>query len=462
MDISQRKQFEMGKKLDSLAREFKHWRDESENFKPLQKHHTQIRRITYQLEGMHTAILAELKTVSEGKEENILSKARELEMDILEVHRIWEFFRSKLVLRSVGWFNPYLVAADEYAWACYEAAQLKLKADHVGSTLKQPPLVFFNGDASPYTMPRNRRFEAEQVEDVEIQNITAKAVLEALPVPVIGIPWFQVQHLPDALVIGHEVGHDVEEDFRLTRSIESLLEKGMENVPKAHWPAWQSWLSEIFADVYGNLAAGPAFVESLLDFLATDRTTTETDQRQEWAWGEHPPDYLRILINLWVLRVQGFKDESDRLEKELKDVYKTHAMKEFEDDIEAIVKALINGPYPEFNNKKLSEVIDFKKADQKKAVGDSTRLSDGADPTTDNIRVLFAAASMAFRKDPTKYDAKGVHARVLKRVSVIQKKGTRGKKKAAAENFDDRDKAAGQLLYTTLSKEKDKQPLAGS
>lgn len=455
MDISERKQFEMGKKLESLAREFKHWRDESENFKPLQKHHTQIRRITYQLEGMHTAILEELKTVSNGKKEDILSKAGELEMDILEVHRIWEFFRSKLVLRSVGWFNPYLVAADEYAWACYEPAQLKLKADHAGSILKQPPLVFFNGGSSPFTMPRDRRFEAEQVDDEEIQNITAKAVLEALPVPVIGIPWFQVQHLPDALVIGHEVGHDVEEDFRLTRTIESLLDKGMEKVPTPHLPAWKSWLSEIFADVYGNLAAGPAFVHSLLDFLATDRTTTETDQRQEWAWGEHPPDYLRILINLRVLKVQGFKNESNRLEKELREIYKTHAMKEFEDDIEAIVKALIKGPYPEFNNKPLNEVINFTKADQKKALGDSALLLGGANPTTDNIRVLFAATSLAFRNDPTKYDQKGVHARVLERVSVIQKKGIRGKQKPAEpENFDDKDKAAGQLLYTTLSKEK--------
>jgi hypothetical protein len=70
---------------------------------------------------------------------------------------------------------------------------------------------------------------------------------------------------------------------------------------------------------------------------------------------------------------------------------------------------------------------------------------------------LFAAASLAYQKDPTKYEARGVHARVLGRVPVIQKKGTRGKNKAAKpENFDDSDKAAGQLLYRILSKEKEK------
>jgi hypothetical protein len=457
VDISERKKFEISKKLESLAREFKHWRDKSEEFKPLQKHHTQIRRITYQLEGMHTAILAELKTVSNGENEDILSKARELEMDILEVHRIWEFFRSKLVLRSVDWFNPYLVAADEYAWSCYEAAQAKLKADNVGSILKQPPLVFFNGGSSPYTMPRNRRFEAEQVDDEDITNITAKAVLRALPVPVIGIPWFQVQHLPDALVIGHEVGHDVQEDFRLTPQIESLLDTGMKKVPVDRRPAWKSWLREIFADVYGNLAGGPAFVESLMDFLATDRTATETDQRQADAWGDYPPDYLRVLINLCVLKIQGFKDDRDRLLKELQSTYQKHAMAEFDDDIEDIVVALIKGPYPEFNNKPLNKVIEFTKADQTKALGDCALLLGGAFPTTDNIRVLFAAASLAFRKDPTKYDAKGVHARVLERVPLIQNKGVRGKKKEAApQNFDDQDKAAGQLLYGALSKEKEK------
>lgn len=99
---------------------------------------------------MQAAISDKVKTLQEGKEGeegDILSQARELELDILEVHRIWEFFRSKLVLRSIDWFNPYLVAADEFAWACYEVAQKNLKEGHITKNeRKEPPLVFFNGD----------------------------------------------------------------------------------------------------------------------------------------------------------------------------------------------------------------------------------------------------------------------------------------------------------------------------
>ena len=38
---------------------------------------------------------------------------------ILDVHRIWEFFRSKLSQRYVDWFRPFLIAADEFVWDCY-------------------------------------------------------------------------------------------------------------------------------------------------------------------------------------------------------------------------------------------------------------------------------------------------------------------------------------------------------
>lgn len=456
MNLSERKLFEISQKLESLAKEFKHWRDKSKATKPLQKNHTQIRRITFQLEGMQAAISDKVKTLQEGKEGeegDILSQARELELDILEVHRIWEFFRSKLVLRSIDWFNPYLVAADEFAWACYEVAQKNLKEGHITKNeRKEPPLVFFNGGSSPYTLPRNLTYEAENVPGEQIRNISATAVLKELPIPVIGIPWYQVQHLPDSLVIGHEVGHDVEEDFQLTDRIGLLLEEGMKNIPKKNQPAWRSWLRETFADLYGNLAGGPAYVQSLLDFLANDKKATQTDQRDDRNWGQYPPDYLRILINLEALSQQGFVDDSKKLGAELLATYGTHAMQDFVDDIHPIVKALFDGPYPEFDGKSLKQVILFTPADQKKARSDCGLMLGGSDPTTDSIRVLLASAQLAFREDSTKYAAKNVHDRVLNRVPVIQRTGVRAeaRKKLKSVEQDEFDKAAGMLLFKKL------------
>src|SRR3989442_1047185 len=113
MGVPERKLGELYQKLDSLKEEFGYWRDRSEAAQSLQKHHTQIRRISLQLEGMQQGIRAELDALRQRQGRDILSAARKLELDILEVHRIWEFFRSKFVLRTVDWFNPYLIAADE-------------------------------------------------------------------------------------------------------------------------------------------------------------------------------------------------------------------------------------------------------------------------------------------------------------------------------------------------------------
>lgn len=460
MNVSDRKLFELTQKLESLGREFTHWRDKSKANNPLQKHHTQIRRITLQLEGIQAAIFKKLNGLRQSQSEDILSKARELELDILEVHRIWEFFRSKFVLRSVEWFNPYLVAADEFAWACYHVAQQNLTDGRVSKNdLKQPPLVFFNGGSSPYTLPRNLSYEAEHVPGEELRNLQSTSIIKELPIPVIGIPWFQVQHLPEALVIGHEVGHDVEEDFQLTDRIEDLLAEGLKNIQADHHPAWQSWLRENFADLYGNLATGPAYVESLIDFLATDKKFTETDRRTAPAWGDYPPDYLRVLINLEALKEQGFEDEYKRLKGELENTYATHAMQDFEGDISPVVKALLDGPYPEFGGKSLKQVISFTTANHSKARSDCGRLLDGKAPTTDNIRVLLAAARLAYGEDSEKYKTKDVHTLILKRVPAIQAKGVRGNTRSKdgqpgeASDLDAYDRATGEKLFEKVGKE---------
>ncbi len=462
MSLAQRKQAELYRKLDSLEQEFQYWRDQSEKDKQLEKHHTQIRRVTLQLEGLQQATRTELAQLDSNGGGSVLSQARAIEQRILEVHRIWEFFRSKFVLRSVAWFNKYLVAADEFAWVCYSAAQQRFVGDEAQrERLRQPPLVFFNGGSSPYTLARQLAFQAEQVAGEEIITAAAQAVLQELPIPIIGVPWFQIQHLPDALVIGHEVGHDVAKDFGLTTRLTNLLDTKMAlspgGVPITRRPAWRAWLGETFADLYGGLATGPAFVGSLLDFLATDATQTATEQRKAPRWGLYPPDYLRILVNLCALELQDFKTESMELRAELVRVYgDKHAMTEFEPDIKPVVEALFDGPYPEFGGVKLTEVLSFSKADQLKADEDSTLLLNGNASTAYDMRTLFAAARLAYGTDIERYKTNKVHQTVLDKVAALRQDGVRGpvdiKKLTAAERaaLDRHDLAAGAKLLDKL------------
>lgn len=460
MSLSSRKLNELNQKLDSLTDEFSYWRAKSQELKPLQKHNSQIHRVTLQLEGLKRGISKELDELSKSTGAKVLSRVRKVERDILEVHRIWEFFRSKFVLRGVEWFSPYLIAADELAASAYSAAQENYDYQKVTKeALKAPPLVFFNGGSSPYTMPQSMSYKAEAVAGEELQNVESWELLRALPIPVIGIPWFQVQHLPDILVIAHEVGHDVEKDFQLTDTISALLDAVMEReeFPADHRKAWRAWLRESFADLYGNCVAGPAFVGSLLDFLATDTTSTQQDLRTAPKWGIYPPDYLRLLMNVKALKLQGFELESTQFEDELKKTYGTHAMTSFEDDTPHVAEAIIDGVYPEFNGKTLRDIVGFSKTDQENAVKNSERVLNGSEPTQTNIRSLLAAARLSYTKDPQLYKTKKVHDLILTAVPKIQAAGVRADtrkkmtddEKAAADEFD---KRAGEQLFQKLKR----------
>ena len=460
MSLSTRKLNELNHKLESLTNEFAYWRAKSQEHNPLQKHNSQIHRVTLQLDTLKGAISTELDELSKSADATVLSKVREVERDILEVHRIWEFFRSKFVLRGVDWFSPYLVAADELAASAYSAAQENYDYRKVSKeALKAPPLVFFNGGSSPYTMPQSMAYKAEVVPGEELQNVESWELLKDLPIPVIGIPWFQIKHLPDILVIAHEVGHDVEQDFQLTGTILGLLDAAMEkkNFPDDHRKAWRAWLRESFADLYGNCVAGPAFVGSLLDFLATDTTSTQQDVRKAPKWGIYPPDYLRLFMNIKALELQGFKTESGELELELKNTYATHAMTSFEDDTIHVVEAIIDGAYPEFNGKTLRQIVGFSKSDQENAVKNAERVLNGSEPSQTNIRSLLAAARLSYTKNSQLYKTKKVHDLILAAVPKTQLGGVRAERvkkmtpaeKAAADKFD---VSAGEQLFEKLKK----------
>ena len=66
-----------------------------------------------------------------------------MEKRLLAVHSVWDYFRSKLVLRQQEPFATFLKAADAFAWACYLPV-LEHLSDPQGP-LRQPPLVALQG-----------------------------------------------------------------------------------------------------------------------------------------------------------------------------------------------------------------------------------------------------------------------------------------------------------------------------
>ena len=417
-ELRTRKKIEFEQKIASLDTEIDTWKTRSKEKGIYEKHHTQIRAVQAQMEGWNARVREKLDEYNTETEADVfLSKCANAERLILSGHRIWDYFRSKFIQRSETSFNCYLQAADEFAWECYRPVQQIVYPHPSDAKRKEPPLIFFNGGASPFSLSHDRAFQPEVVAG-ETLSIDPKSIVNKLPIPVVGVPWQQISHLPEALVIGHEVGHIVEDDFGLTERLKELLSAAItEARADARKDAWESWLGEIFADLYGCLAGGAAFAGTLIDFLAKDDRRISTEVKTSADWGRYPTDYLRVKIVLKALEVIGFKAEASGYET----LWKNHESKmpaEYPADIERIVPALLKGTHPKLGGKSVMEVFCFS-AEQQKKVNETvdkfltTPAGTNIKHFPTDIRVLFAALRTAFEKKPDEYKTKNYGDKVL-------------------------------------------------
>ena len=411
----ERKRVELAAKVAGLGQEFAEWRELSEPGGRLEKHCTQVRRVTDEL----TALLPQLTARVDGGG-SLLATWAATERMVLELHRIWEFFRLKLALREVPMFRRYLLLADEFAWCCYEPARAAGAGPHnvPPEQVREPPLVFLSGlDTTPLALPRGASYEHE-VAGSRLTVDEFRAVVQQLPVPVIGVPWFHLQHLPDVLVLAHEVGHHVEDDFRLTATLHRLLDEALQDAGVAvqRRPRWRGWLGEVFADVYGVLAGGPAFAQALMDFAATGVAPAG-------ASAHYPPLDVRVRLALTALGHSGFPDQAEVLSAQWGAL--VPRLGTFDRELAAVAKALVDGPYPEFGAVRLTRVIDFS-AHHEAAGTTASELLLALPLSASTIRSLVAGAAQAFADDPACYAEADGTRQVLDRLEDVLTAGPRG------------------------------------
>lgn len=332
-------------RMESLDKELEFWFDRTTDDRfGLGRHHTQVRRLRTTLGSMLDPLETIVKNTSQSSTA-VLDRAEDWEKQILAAHSIWEIFRSKLVVREITLFRAPLAACDDLAWACYEPALQAFAPE-----LKGPPLVFLSSTWSPFAQSRDANFLA----DVRASPGTTSAliddtfqqVLNKLPIPLVGLPWYQTFHMPGAILVAHEVGHIVEADFKLTASLAAAIDRA---APR-HLNVWQGWASEMFADMYGCVTMGPYFVGSLIDFLSTAVATIHGDTRRG---GKYPTRALRIELALHALDHLGYSDAVTRLRQSWEDVYGridavagyADTLKDYVEDARAVAQAVCDGPY---------------------------------------------------------------------------------------------------------------------
>jgi hypothetical protein len=418
--LAERKRSELAANAESLEHELEEWLGVSAADQPLEKHNSQVLAAAGVLREVSAPILKKA-----GNETLDVEDAAAVEEELLSLHRVWDFFRQKLTVRFVEWLRDPLEAADELAWACYRPALDRLAAD----TGKEPPLIFPNGDASPFTVPRGAAFRQEPQRGEPLTGEELAEALEELPIPVIGVPWFQGEHLLGALVIGHEVGHDVEHALDLGTIVDERLHVELGGSKRLE--AWLQWRGEAFADVYGTLAGGPAFVGALIDFLAAEWRIVAGRRLSSPNFGAYPTRPLRVAVALATLERLDFTTEAKRLRANWEAVYPEHEMEDYEEDVPRVVRCIVDGPYPQLGGGALTSLLTFTAEMQEHAVVSSDQLANGEKPSASDPRELFAAARLAFERKPSNYLRWGGPVQTVAAVRGLRAAGVRAQDEAA-------------------------------
>ncbi|MGO9902612.1 MAG: hypothetical protein ACLP0J_23660 [Solirubrobacteraceae bacterium] len=437
---------ELRKRIATLARELKQWRGATVDAGPLIRHQTQVLAVTRTLEHAANELGQDLPGPEGG--DWIFERARSLDRKILDLYRLWGFFRDKLALRFVPWLQDAMDAADDLAWACYEPAQKHIPHDR----RREPPLVYFTGGTRPTLMPRGAQYVVEPLPDGGMRPPAFAEAVRVVPVAMIGLPWYQLTHLPDAPLIVHEVGHAVDHDLALGPRVSQLIASA---VPDRRNAAWQEWAAEVFADVYGVLGCGAGFAAALAGLLAGARRDVEGDVRAEGNWGAYPPRTVRVLLVEEVLRQLELPKVG--LGPAWRQTYPRRHCTEFEDDVPSVVAALLEGPYDALKGRGLTTVLSFSPTDGARAQFLAERLRNGNGPDRGGIREVLAAARLAYDRDPDRYTSDDPTPTILEWIQGLEIRGPREARGSAEDEASPdeeararRDKEAGRALWEQL------------
>jgi hypothetical protein len=385
---------ELRAKLTGLAAELGDWRDATGAKQPLWRHHTQIEAVAGTLGQAVTGLAGQLDDAE--KSQRILDRAGVIDSRIMDLHRLWGFFRGKFALRYVPWLEAPLVSLDDLAWACYSPAQ-----DFVPlQQRREPPLLYFTGGTSPFLIPRGSPYLVEPLPDGSLREPQFAQAVRLVPVALIGLPWFQADHLPDAPLLGHEVGHAVEQDLGLATAVRGLIEAA---VPPSRRAAWGAWSGEIFADVYGTLCCGSSFVSALMALLAGPPGEVAQESCGPPDWGSYPTRTLRVLLADAVLAWLGVRPPDPPVADMWRATYPQRPLPEYEDDVGAVAAAVLDGPYDMLDGAGLTAILAYTSDDEATASRLAGRLLDGLGTDAGGVRHIMAAARLAYDRDREGY-----------------------------------------------------------
>jgi hypothetical protein len=385
---------ELRRRVEALPKEIEAWRARSINQLDLQAHHSQLEAIQVLMAEYTNRQQMRLNDLDPGGDaETFRREAWALIKDVIKAQEVWDFFRDKLELRFSPTFKDVLWVADTVAWDCYRPV-IEAAADEdilPRSQLREPPLTYLTAEFSPATWVRGSR--PKDGRDYDLGTAT-------LPIPVIELPWDHVENIWEFLTLHHEVGHDLEADFKLRPVLQSSLKSVLTDahVPPERIRVWVNWQGEVFADLVALQLAGPAFAEVLAYLLLLPEAYVVHYQADD----PHPTHYLRVLMNAAYMRTlapgtRRIEQHAAELERWWKALYgEQPQFQAYTADFPHVFRALMDSPLEPLKRKTVRSLQPFSADDDARIRAATKYLLTGQDkPPTIRPRHCLSAARLA-------------------------------------------------------------------
>jgi hypothetical protein len=314
-----------------------------------------------------------------------LERKQKVGDQVLYLEGIWDFYFDMFVQRLSA-FGERLRSIDRIAIGCYEKVYVGL-----GTAKPTPSLLPFsyaNSGFSPYTIRRG----------VPMQKLRHNPNL----FPLIVIPQHRLSNVWALSSVLHEVSHNLQADLGLWEVMPAQIYQRLTTeakIPPEVAQIWAQWHKEMMADMFALVLGGPAAVESLMDVVGRSPASTVLFS----AMSVHPTPYLRVLINLILLRRLGFDQLAADLTRIWQRLYprisSSHIpssfAKTFHSAAELAVDTMVFQPYPQLGHKSMAQVVDFGPTQLDLIQQAGHRLARGEDSGTIPVRLMISAARFA-------------------------------------------------------------------
>jgi hypothetical protein len=307
---------------------------------------------------------------------------------VLYVEGIWDFYFDLFVQR-LSTFGERLRAVDRIAANCYEDLYVGL-----GTAQPTPSLLPFSYARSGFSPATFRR-------GVPIMKLRRNPN----PFPLIMLPQHRLDNVWALSSVLHEVSHNLQADLGLWEAIPARVYKRLTTegrIPAEVAQVWANWHKETMADMFALVLGGPAAVESLMDVVGRSPSSTVRFS----PFSVHPTPYLRVPINLILLRRLGFEKMASELSRVWQRLYPRVTpndipptfMKTFYPAAEMVVDTMVFQIYPQFGKKCLAKAVEFGPKQMAMVELSGQRLAKGEDPGTIPVRFMISAARFALDK----------------------------------------------------------------